>query len=442
MTETPTKPAGDMVRHTGERSIKRLECTQFATRFQREFVKELQERVVEKGEPFAIVQADTPHEIFHVMDIPMVTNQWWAAYIAAKQLSPYYFEVMEKQGFPASSCRYCSLGLACTLDNDPEKAPWGGLPRPTVLVARLTCDCIQRVFQLWADALGSRFYPLEAPGWEHKDGRWFEKGAEQWDEVYTARRIDLLAEEMRGLIRFLEAETGRTFDDGKLLALMERINEQEELLAEAARLATRTRPCPVGIAEQMPNAMIPQWHRGADWAVEHARMFRDEVKARVEAGVSVASNERIRLMWIGAGLWHDPGFYNALEERLGAVFVWSMYLPFTGAKYIRYGLEDPLRALASRICGMNEVLHLPPWMNEWMVSEAKICGIDAAVILQPTTNRLSVSGTKFTKLALEAAGVPVYEMPADMVDATAWSHEAMVDDVERFLKERTAAARG
>jgi benzoyl-CoA reductase subunit B len=432
----------DIARQTGARSIKKLECTQHANRFQREFVKELQERVVEKGDPFAIVQADTPHEIFHVMDIPMITNQWWASYIAAKQLSPYYFEVMEKEGFPASSCRYCSLGLACTLDNDPERAPWGGLPKPTVLVARLTCDCIQRVFQLWAQALGSRFYPLEAPGWEHKDTRWFERGADYWDEVYTSRRIDLLVEEMKGLIRFLEAETGRTFDNLKLLRLMEKINEQEELLAEAAQLATRTRPCPVGIGEQMPNTMIPQWHRGADWAIEHARMFRDEVKARVDAGVAVAPNEKIRLMWIGAGLWHDPGFYNALEERMGAVFVWSMYLPFTGAKYIRYHLEDPLRALASRICGMNEVLHLPPWMSEWMVSEAKACGIDAAVILQPTTNRLSVSGTKFTKLALEKAGVPVYEMPADMVDATKWSHDQMVDDVERFLKERTAAGRG
>ncbi|WP_340645519.1 2-hydroxyacyl-CoA dehydratase family protein [Phenylobacterium sp.] len=120
-----------------------------------------------------------------------------------------------------------------------------------------------------------------------------------------------------------------------------------------------------------------------------------------------------------------------MSERPGA---------FTGAKYIRYNLDDPLRALASRICGMNEVLHLPPWMTDWMVAEAKACGIDAAVLLQPTTNRLSVSGAKFTKLALEKAGIPVYEMPADMVDATEWSHERMVDDVAQFLKERTAAA--
>ena len=34
-------------------------------------------------------------------------------------------------------------------------------------------------------------------------------------------------------------------------------------------------------------------------------------------------------------MWHDPGFYQALEESLGAVFVWSMYMPFAGPAYIR-----------------------------------------------------------------------------------------------------------
>jgi benzoyl-CoA reductase/2-hydroxyglutaryl-CoA dehydratase subunit BcrC/BadD/HgdB len=423
----------------GQRSTKVLACTADATRYQRDYVQDLKRRVIDNGEPFAIVQADTPHEIFHVMDIPIVTNQWWSAYIAAKQLSPRYVKVLEERGYTGSTCKYCSLGLACTLDNDPATAPWGGLPKPTVLVARLTCDCIQRVFRLWAKALGSEFYPLEAPGWEHKDTRWFEHNKNDWESVYTSQRLDLMVEEMKGLIALLEKKTGRKFDEEKLHALMEDINRQEELMGEASNLVTRTRPCAVGIADQMPNVMIPQWHRGSEWAVSHARKFRDEVKARVAEGAGTVNQERIRLMWIGAGLWHDPGFYNALEERHGAVFVWSMYLPFAHAKYPRYGLGDPLRALASRVCGMNEVLHLPPWMNEWMVSEAKACGIDACVILQPETNRLSVSGTKITRNALEAAGVPVFEIAADMVDASKWSHEDMVGAVSRFLVERVEA---
>jgi benzoyl-CoA reductase subunit B len=417
------------------RSRKDLQCTADALAHQREFAADLKRRVVENGDPFVVAQADTPHELFHAMDIPLITNQWWSAYISAKQLSARYFKVLEERGYPGNGCRYCSLGLACTLADDPGTAPWGGLPKPIALVARLTCDCIQHVFGQWAAALGTEFFPLEAPAWTHKDAAWFEKSNDQWEEVFQADRIELLVEEMRVLIAMLEKKTGRRFSEAKLTALMEKINEQEGYIAEAARLIGAARPCPVSIADQMPNTMIPQWHRGSEWAVAHAKRFRDEVAERVKAGVSVSSNERIRLMWIGAGLWHDPGFYNALEEQLGAVFVWSMYMPFAGPQYIRKLSGKPLHELASRICSMNEVLHLPPWMNGWMVSEAKRCGIDAALILVPPDSRLSQSGTLLTRQSLERAGVPTLALNADMVDSKGWSHLEMVNHVAEFLKK-------
>lgn len=417
------------------RSRKDLKCTAAALSYQRQFAAELKRRVVEHGDPFVVAQADTPHELFHAMDIPLITNQWWSAYISAKQLSARYFKVLEEKGFPGNSCRYCSLGLACTLANDPATAPWGGLPKPAVLVARLTCDCIQHVFGHWASALGTEFFPLEAPAWTHKDAAWFEKSNDSWEEVFQPDRIELLVTEMRDLIALLEKKTGRQFSAAKLQTLMEKINEQEGYIAEAANLIGAARPCPVSIADQMPNTMIPQWHRGSDWAVSHAKRFRDEVAERVLAKTGVSTNERIRLMWIGAGLWHDPGFYNALEQRLGAVFVWSMYMPFAGPQYIRTLRGDPLYALASRICSMNEVLHLPPWMNGWMVSEARRCAIDAAVILVPPDSRLSQSGTKLTQLSLEQAGVPTLALNADMVDSKGWSHEDMVNHVSEFLEK-------
>lgn len=415
------------------RSRKLLACTADATAYQKAFGLELRRRVIDEGEPFALVQADTPHEIFHAMDIPIITNQWWSAYIAAKQLSPRYFDEMTRRGYPENSCRYCSLGLACTLANDPATAPWGGLPRPSVLVARLTCDCIQNVFAQWADALGTDFFPMEAPAWTVKDPEWFRHSHADWESVYQPDRIALMVREMRELIALLERKTGRRFDEARLQHLMERINEQEGYIAEAAAMIGAARPCPVAITDQMPNTMIPQWHRGSDWAVAHAKRFRDEVAERVASGASASSNERIRLMWIGAGLWHDPAFYQALEERLGAVFVWSMYMPFAGPQYIRDIKDRPMEALASRICSMNEVLHLPPWMNSWMVSEAERSGIDAAVMLVPRDNRVSQSGTRLTMRALEAAGVPVLALDADMVDAKRWDQQSVVAEVEAFL---------
>lgn len=412
-----------------------LECTAAAKAWQKAFGAELRERVVEKGEPFAVAQADTPHEIFHAMDIPVVSNQWWSAYISAKRLSSRYFAVLDELGFPPNRCNYCSLGLACSLANDPETAPWGGLPKPTVLVARLTCDCIQQVFSEWAKVLDTEFFAMEAPAWTQTLPEWFRHSRDRWEEVYESERIELLSTESRELIALLESRTGRRFDSDRFAALMERINEQEKILAEAAEIAGTARPCPVSILDQMTNTMIPQWHRGSDWAVSHARRFRDEIGERANKGVGVAENERLRLMWIGAGLWHDTTFYTLLEERLGAVFVWSMYLPFAGAQYIRELKGRPFDALASRICSMNEVLHLPPWMNEWMVSEAQRCEIDAAVVLVPPDNRLSQSGTLLTGEALDSAGVPVLIMSADMVDAKNWDRDAAVARVETFLRE-------
>ncbi len=428
-----------MSQSVNQRSRKTLACTSEATAFQKAFGKELKRRVVDEAEPYAIVQADTPHELFHAMDIPIITNQWWSAYISAKQLSGRYFDAMVKKGFPANSCKYCSLGLACTLADEPETAPWGGLPTPTVLVARLTCDCIQHVFGLWAEELGSEFYPMEAPAWEHKEVDWFAHSKDAWDRVYQPDRIEQMVSEMEDLIALLEERTGRKFDPARLERLMERINEQEGYIWEAARAIGEARPCPVSIAEQMPNTMIPQWHRGSDWAVAHAKKFRDEVFERIEKGLGASSNERLRLMWIGAGVWHDPGFYQALEEKLGAVFVWSMYMPFAGPAYIRDLKGKPMEALASRVASMNEVLHLPPWMNGWMTSEAERCGIDAAVILLPPDNRLSQSGTNLTALSLEEAGVPVLRIDADMVDADNWDHDRMVGMVEGFLHEKGLA---
>lgn len=418
---------------------KDLACTTAATAFQKTFAAQLRERVVDRGEPFAIAQADTPHEIFHAMDIPLVSNQWWSAYISAKRLGGRYFEVLDGMGYPANRCSYCSLGLACTLANDPASAPWGGMPRPTVLVARLTCDCIQQVFTQWAEALDTDFFAMEAPAWEQTLPGWFLHSRDRWEEVYGAGRIALMAAEMRELIALLERKTGRRFEMARLEALMESINEQELYLAEAAELVGSARPCPVSIVDQMPNTMIPQWHRGTDWAVSHARRFRDEVRERVRTGQGVATNEKLRLMWIGAGLWHDTSFYQALEARLGAVFVWSMYLPFAGAQYIRKVQGRPMDALASRICSMNEVLHLPPWMSDWMVSEARRCGIDAAVMLVPRDNRLSQSGTLLTRATLQAAGIPVLMLDADMVDAKNWDRDMAVQQVEDFLRRENVS---
>ncbi|MBN1848081.1 MAG: 2-hydroxyacyl-CoA dehydratase [Deltaproteobacteria bacterium] len=416
-----------------QKSIKRLQSSIDANAYQKAWFKDLREKI-NNGESYAIVSADAPHEIFHAMDIPIVTTQWWSAVIAAKQLSSYYFDLLNERGYGKDLCRYCSLPLASAMDHNPEMAPWGGLPKPTVIVARLTCDAMQKVYDLWAKEMGAPFFPFENPGSTVMYPRWWEKCRYDWEALYETRRLDVMVEDLKALIRFLEIQTGKTFSYSKFVRIMDRINEQEEIYDKIHDLVAKTVPCPISITDSIPSVMNPQWHRGSQWALDMTKQFYEEVKACVDQGQAACENEKIRLMWIGAGLWFNTGFYNAFEEKYGAVFVWSMYLALAADGYIRYPTSDPLRALASRFVSMNEQLHMPPWMNEWLVKEAKLHKINGALILTPTNCKHSGGGTYFTKKALEKAGIPTIDIWADMVDAREWDNDQMIDLVSEFIE--------
>ena len=412
---------------------KQLESTVRAAAYQKAWFAQLREDVFENQKPYAIVQADMPLELFHAMDVPVVSNQWWAAMVAAKRLAPHYLDGLNALGYHDALCRYCSLSLASTIAGDPAQAPWGGLPQPALLSARLTCDCIQRVFETWADKLGAPFVPLDVPGASELPPRWWELSRYRWNELFEGHRLDFMVAQFHSLLRTLEQITGNTFDLERLRTLMLGVNQQEEYFEEVRDMICNAPKTPVRMHEQVSNVMAAQWLRGSDWAISHARAFRDEVKQRVDGGVVACSSERLRLMWVGAGLWHDTDFYTAFEEQYGAVFVWSMYLAFGPDGYIRYGLDDPLRALASRTVSFNEQLHNPPWANEWIVDQARKHRIDAALVLEPLGSRPSATGNRFIERALEESGVPVLPIVADMVDARGWNGAEMRGKVNHFL---------
>ena len=414
---------------------KQLQCTAAAGERQKAWFSALRREVFEERRPYAIAQADMPLELFQAMGVPVVSNQWWAAIVAAKRQAPYYLDGMNAAGCHDGLCRDCSLSLASCLRVDPAKAPWGGLPKPALVAARLTCDCIQRVFSLWAERFGSEFIALDAPGATGLPPRWWEMSRHRWQELFEDHRLDFMVAQFRRLIAALERIAGTQFEENRLRTLMEAVNRQEEAFEEARELICAAPHTPVRMHEQIANVMAAQWVRGSDWAVAHARAFRDEVRRRVDAGIAACPGERIRLMWVGAGLWHDTDFYTAFEQRFGAVFVWSMYLAFGPDGYIRYGLDDPLKALASRIVSMNEQLHNPPWANEWIVDQARRHRIDAALVLRPLGAKPSATGNLFIERALRQAGIPVLPVYADMVDSRGWDPAAMRQKVEQFLGE-------
>ena len=409
------------------RSVTTLEAAKAAAGHQRAWFGDLRERA-SAGEPIAVVNADSPHEILRTFDIPYVVNQWWASLCAAKQKSASYLGELRERGYPDWSDQYGSLALASSLVDDSD-APWGGLPRPSFLVAQLTDDAQRKVFELWARETGAQFYPLSATTHPDMPLTWHDTIAHDWESTIGSARIDLMVEELRGLVDAISVKTGRRFDEDRFANVMRLANEQAEWNRRTRDLLAATSPAPVAVADVIPAVMLPQWHRGTEYAVDAARALHDEVTARVPS--AAAADERIRLMWVGRGLWFNMAFYQHFEERYGAVFVWSMYLAVAADAYVRYG-DDPMRALAARFAAFSDQINVPPWSSAWYLKEARHNRIDGVIHLVGDALR----GAPFITRGLEEAGIPVCEIAAHNVDQRAWDDKAIKARVSAFIENR------
>jgi benzoyl-CoA reductase/2-hydroxyglutaryl-CoA dehydratase subunit BcrC/BadD/HgdB len=412
----PTRPVPD-----------RLVSARNALRHQREWFESVQQHAASGG-LVALVNADTPHEILRAFDIPYIVNQWWASIAASKQGAQRYLSLIEQRGYPNDSEQYNAIGLGSAFDDDPETAPWGGLPRPFLVLGELTGDASGKVFDVWDQQEGVTFFPFESASEAQAESVWWDRLADDWEELSGTERIDLMVGEMKELIAFLEEKTGTTFDQAKFERIMQLGNEQAAWNTRTRNLIAEVRPCPISVTDSIPAVMLPQWHRGTEWGRDAAKGLYEEVLQRVEEGRSYAEPERARLMWIGRGLWFDLGFYRHFEQEYGAVFVWSMYLAIAADGYARHG-GDPLRALASRFVGFHEHLYVAPMSAEWYVNEARRHGVDGVVHLVSDDPR----GNWATTRALKAAGIPVIEVKADNADSSSYDVDAFRGSVAEWL---------
>ena len=427
--------AAPSTRARAPRSRKSLAAVARFGTYQREWFAGVRAAAL-SGATFAAVNANSPQEMLRAIGIPFVVNQWWASIVAAKQQSARYAALLAANGLPAAVEAYSAQGVAAAFDEDPDLAPWGGLPRPDILGMVTSTDATTHLFEAWQVATGAqlqRFQRSVESRWDIPID-WWDGLADRWDEIIEPERLDLFEAELRLAIAELEEASGMDFDPARLEEVMTLVNEQEDHYRETRDLIARTVPVPVGIVDTMPATMVPQWHRGTPWARDAARDFHDEVAERVRTGEAACPNELIRLMFVGRGLWSDMQFYQRWEESHGAVFVCSMYLSLAADGYIRRHDRgrDPLRALAARFVTMGDELRMPTWAGAWHVKEARLHQCDGAVALS--------DADPLVLRALRDAGIAVLELGMDNFSRDEATETGVDARVAAFLEGPAGAA--
>jgi hypothetical protein len=411
-----------------------LKCAAEIRAHQKGWFAGLRRRVVDEGEPYALVPAVAPHEIFEAFDMLYVCNEWWSGITAARRLSAHYFDLLNAHGYHRGLPGYAALSLATALEGDSPNQPMGGLPKPAFVLYQGQEGPAAR-WEGVAEAFGCpAVIATLNPDPARIQHRWWDVSKRMWEDLYDTQRINCVVEGYRQVIAACERATGRKFDIDKLREVMARANAQEEAFDEVRNLIATAPKTPVSLADELAIVMTIQWHRGSQWALDAARIYRDEIKERVAAGAAICPNESIRLAWGGVGLWQNVHFYRAFEQSHGAVFVRSLYMSIAVDGYIRYGLRDPLRALASRYAGLTQEFSQPPASTEWFIHDARHYRCDGAVILP--------DDTKFMSIALEKAGIPTMVLHVDAVDGRSWDNDRILGEVGDFIAKRVVPNRG
>lgn len=390
------------------------------------------------GEVVVWAGPTAPVEMLHAMDLVVMWPLHYSLLLAAKQESVQYLEVTEALGYHKDLCRYCARGsLGAILSDKPsDQLPWGGIGKPHAILSPSYCDSIVKAMEdmgrkvstpvFFTDqvfpARASSYYGLDSIGW-HAPG----------PVAQDARRIDYRVKAFEELTVYLEDRTGKTLNERKLRQAVQFSSEAWDYWGQVEDMRLSV-PCPVSSSEIFACVVSPLFFRGTQFAADHMRKMRDEVRQRVDEGTGVVDQEKYRLLWCGYPVWFNPGFLNAFEEQLGAVFAWENYhFPRFCASL---DPRQPMEAMASEIMDMGAELGLCNQVfGETFYPAARIPGnIDGVILSRAESCKPLSSSIARYKYEFQKMGIPYLELPLDYIDPRGWDEARVTSRITEFLE--------
>lgn len=277
-------------------------------------------RAREQGKPLAYTFICCSYdEIIRAMDIVPVWTENYAGICGAKRDAERFLERAESLNFSRSLCTYALCGIGFDqwreeLGAMPPDAPWGGQAKPDFMLSsgQILCDPRNKWYQAVQQYMPDvPIYNVGLPWPAYED----DIEVADVEEYY----IKYIVEELRGLVRFLEGQTGKKMDWDGLSELVDLSERTWNLIWETYELR-RAVPTPMGTGDAM-NTMVPMvfmmgTQEGYDFFLELNKELKDKI-ARKEG---VIPNEKYRLLW-GGGLpsWFALTDFNYFNSK-GAVF--------------------------------------------------------------------------------------------------------------------------
>jgi len=374
-------------------------------------------------------------EIVRAMDVVPIPTENYAGLCAAKRDMDRFLLKAEEDGYSQVLCSYARIGLGFDslrkeLGGIPENAPDGGMPEPDMMLgSSAVCDPRFKWYQAAGRYLNVPTYsidvvapPVQAELKEVRD--------------YYIRYQE---EQFRGLVEFLERQTGKKLDEDRLWETIKLGDEAWRLWYEIDRLRVAV-PSPMPAQDHFSIMVAGHYYCGTEMAVNFYKQLYEEVKYKVENGLGVIPEEKYRLLY-GGGLppWHTLWIFNYFES-FGAVFVienvYRGYDPVEVPSHVR----DPIKYLAWRAFLRFTQRHEEAKKNsghqvvERLLKLIRDYKIDGVVFHACRSCRATTVGQIHMKNLLgRYTDVPMMQLVSDMVDLRDYSEAQWKAQIGAFI---------
>jgi benzoyl-CoA reductase/2-hydroxyglutaryl-CoA dehydratase subunit BcrC/BadD/HgdB len=242
----------------------------------------------EEGKPLAWLGLFTPLEIIHAMDIvPLIAEAHSinVGFPAAQE----YIQLGEGHGVYTEACSPHRVGMGIALA--------GAAPAPDMIVSTAhTCDSTVKIFENFSKYFKKPTYFIDRAYRYDQDG------------------LEYYKEEIRGLISFLEENTGRKLDYGRLIENCKRSLEGFGHWVDISRLR-QNRPSPVNGRDAFRDRGVMMVAAGQPEAGEYFEVRYKELKDKVARGEGAIADEKYRIVWLYAPPFHDLKIMDWMEQE-------------------------------------------------------------------------------------------------------------------------------
>jgi benzoyl-CoA reductase/2-hydroxyglutaryl-CoA dehydratase subunit BcrC/BadD/HgdB len=345
-------------------------------------------------------------EILDAMDVVQVYTENYAGLCAVKREAEQYMKKAQAAGYSDVLCGYAQVGIGFDawrheLGAMPPDAPDGGMPEPDMLLGcSMGCDPRWKWYQALGRYKDTPIYNMEV----------LMPPSDADFDAIKDYYVRYMAEELRGLIAFLEKHTGKKMDYDRLTAIVKQVEETRLWWRKAYDLR-KAIPCPMSTQDHFV-IFVPHHMLLTDpITLDFYKGLYQELKERVDNKIGVIDEEKYRLLWgVGIPPWH------------------SLYI---------------LELIALRAFERNSAMQrrgkeaggIPP-LAEAHLERIRDFSIDGVVMHITRSCRAATMGQILTRQVIRDhyPRMPVMFMESDIVDVDTYSEAETKNQIDTFME--------